>query len=135
MTHSDRPHSYAARVVCSVCVAALLAASLACSTLFMGDKERFIQGTWAFGTSTDDGHGTYLELTFKPGSFAMWGYPPLEQTGRYEVIGSAGDSLTLRLSGQTGDLPTDDREMVVVIDRAGETLTIDGSGPYTRTGP
>jgi hypothetical protein len=125
----------AARFAVLACFAVLLAATLACSTLFMGDNERFIQGTWTHGTDSGDGHGTYLELTFLPGGFKMQGYPPLEQTGAYRVLSSAGDTLTLRLTGQAGDLPTDDRDMVIVLDRAAHSLTIDGGGPYSRSGP
>lgn len=118
-----------------ISLALLLAATLACSTLMMGETERFIQGTWAHGTDSGDGHGTYLELTFTPGGFRLWGYPPLEQTGRYRVVGEAADTLTLRLTGQAGDFGTDDRDMVIVLDRAANTLMIDGGGPYTRSGP
>ena len=113
----------------------LLAASLACSTLLMGENERFIQGTWTHSTDNGDGHGTYLELTFTPGRFKMEGYPPLTQTGRYRVTSSLGTALVLQLTDQAGDLPTGDREMVVVLDRAAGQLTIDGGGPYTRSGP
>jgi hypothetical protein len=113
----------------------LLAASLACSTLLMDDNERFVQGTWTHATNQGDGHGTYLALTFSRGRFAMQGYPPLEQRGGYRVAGSRGDTLTLDLFDQAGDLPTDDREMVIVIDRGADQLLVDGSGPYTRSGP
>jgi hypothetical protein len=36
----------AARAAVLTCLAMLLAATLACSTLLMGENERFIQGTW-----------------------------------------------------------------------------------------
>ena len=121
------------RVLAAVVV--LLASSLACSTLLMGENERFIQGTWSYGTDNGDGHGTYLELTFSPGHFRMEGYPPLEQTGQYRVTSSLGSSLVLQLTGQAGDLPTDDREMVIELDTNLGQLIIDGGGPYTRTGP
>jgi hypothetical protein len=127
--------SHPARLALLTSLALLLAASLACSTLLMGDNERFIQGTWTYGTDLGDGHGSYLEVTFTPGYFNMEGYPPLEHSGRYQVASALGNSLTLRLTHQAGDLPGDDRDMVVVIDRAAGTLTIDGSGPYTRLGP
>jgi hypothetical protein len=116
-------------------VVVLLAASLACSTLLMGDNERFVQGTWTYGTSSGDGHGTYLELTFSPGRFDMLGYPPLEQRGGYRVTSSTGDTLTLELIDQVGDLPTEDRAMVIVVDRAADQLLVDGGGPYARSGP
>jgi hypothetical protein len=112
----------------------LLAATLACATLAMGENERFIQGTWTQGTDNGDGHGTYLELRFEAGRFTMQGYPPLEQSGRYRVTGSEGDLLTLELTDQSGDLPTDDREMLLVLDRANDSLMVDGGAPFTRSG-
>jgi hypothetical protein len=124
-----------ARLALLASLAMLLFASLACSTLTMGDNERFIQGTWSYGTDNGDGHGTFLNLTFTPGAFKMEGYPPLEQTGRYRVLSAQGDTLSLRLTAQAGDLPTDDRDMVIVLDRAAGTLTVDGGGPYSRSGP
>jgi hypothetical protein len=81
-----------------------------------------------------DGHAAYLDVTFSPGNFEMQGYPPLYQTGRYRVLSSSGDTLTLRLTNQEGDLPTDDQDMVIVLDRAADRITIDGQGPYTRGG-
>jgi hypothetical protein len=112
-----------------------LAASLGCSTLLMGEPERFVQGTWMHATDLGDGHASYLEVNFDTGRFTMDGYPPLHQTGRYRVASSAGDTLTLRLTGQSGDLPTDDRDMVLVLDPAADQLLIDGEGPFTRTEP
>ncbi len=122
-------------LACLASLSALAAATLACATLGMGDNERFIQGAWSFGTDNGDGHGTYLVLTFTPGYFSMEGYPPLEQRGRYRVVDSRGDTLTLEFTHQSGDLPTDDREVLIVLDRAANTLLIDGSGPYSRSGP
>jgi hypothetical protein len=118
-----------------ISLAWLTAATLACATLGMGDNERFIQGGWSHGTDNGDGHGTYLLLTFTPGYFSMEGYPPLEQRGRYRVVDSRGDTLTLAFTHQSGDLPTDDRELLIVLDRTADTLLIDGGGPYTRSGP
>lgn len=116
------------------CLTLLLAASLACSTLLMGEQERFVQGTWTHAADLGDGHASYLEVTFAAGRFTMDGYPPLHQTGRYRVDSASGDTLTLHLTAQAGDLPTDDRDMVIVLDQAADQLLIDGEGPYSRGG-
>ena len=124
----------AARAAVLISLAWLLAATLACSTLLMGENERFIQGTWTYTIDQGDGHAAYLDVTFTPGFFEMQGYPPLEQSGRYRVVSSDGDTLTLRLTEQEGDLPTDDQDMVIALDRAADQITIDGQGPYWRGG-
>ncbi len=116
-------------------VLSLLAATLACATPFMSANERFIQGTWTHGTDNGDGHGTYLELSFSAGRFSMLGYPPLEQSGRYRVTDNNGDTLTLQFTHQSGDLPADDRAVLLVLDRAADQLLVDGSGPFNRSAP
>ncbi|MCC7361679.1 MAG: hypothetical protein IT317_19500 [Anaerolineales bacterium] len=114
----------------------LLAASLACQTLRpMSAQEQFIQGTWGWGQDFGDGHGSYLTWTFAAGSFTVEGYPPLHQTGRYAVSDSTNDTLTLALTDQSGDWGTADRAVIVVIDEAAGSLTIENNGPYNRVTP
>ncbi len=96
-------------------------------------NEKFIQGTWTASGAIDDGHAWFLDWTFKDGSFEVTGYPPLHQTGKYQIVSSDGDTLTLKLTDQQGDWPTDDREMTIFIDTANETLKIDNQGPFTHT--
>ena len=114
----------------------LVAASVACQTLQpMSVAEKFIQGTWGWSQDFGDGHGSYLNWTFAAGTFTAEGYPPLYQTGRYAVIDSAGEMLTLALTDQSGDWGTDDSTLVILIDEAAGSLTIDNNGPYNRVNP
>jgi hypothetical protein len=95
-------------------------------------NEKFIQGKWTAAGDLGDGHSWYLEWTFDGGSFEMSGYPPIYQKGKYRMTASEGDTITLELYNQEGDLSTDDRAITVVIDSANDQLTIDGQGPYSR---
>lgn len=46
----------------------------------------------------DDGHGTYLVLTFTPGRFKIEGYPPLTQTACCRVTSSLSTTLASQLA-------------------------------------
>jgi hypothetical protein len=98
-------------------------------------NEKFIQGTWMAAGDLGEGHSWYLEWTFENGKFSVEGYPPLTQTGDYKVTKSEGTTLTLELTNQEGDWPTDDTEIIVIIDPDNQTLTIDNQGPFTKTTP
>jgi hypothetical protein len=125
-----------ARAALTLAMAQLLAASLACQTLIpMSASEKFIQGSWGWGQDLGNGFSSYLVWTFDAGSFTAEGYPPLYQSGHYHVVAEDGDTLTLKLTDQAGDWPTDDREMLVVIDQAAGSLTIDNNGPFSPSTP
>jgi hypothetical protein len=112
--------------------------TLACSLtnqMTMSTDERFLQGAWMYSADLGDGHSSYLQWTFNAGYFTVEGYPPLYQTGRYRVISSTNDVVVLRLTGQSGDWPTDDTDIEVVLDRANAQLLIGNQGPFTRTSP
>lgn len=100
-------------------------------------QEKYIRGTWQASGAIDETHAWLLEWTFKDGpskgSFEVQGYPPLHQIGNYEIVSSDDESITLKLTNQQGDWPTDDRELTILIDTTNETLTIDNQGPFTRT--
>lgn len=95
----------------------------------------FIQGQWSYSQDLGGGFASVLTWDFRSGHFTLEGYPPLLQEGDYRVVTSEGDSLTLRLVNQSGDLPTDDRDIVILLDRSAETLMIDGQGPFHRVNP
>lgn len=96
-------------------------------------QEKYIRGTWRASGSLDETHAWYLDWTFSDGTFEVQGYPPLQQTGNYEVVSSDEENITLKLTNQQGDWPTDDREITILIDTVNETLTVDNQGPFTRT--
>jgi hypothetical protein len=96
-------------------------------------NEAFIQGTWMAAGDQGEGHSWYIQWTFDNGKFHVEGYPPLVQNGNYSVVASQDSTLTLQLTNQEGDWPTDDLEVVVVIDEVNNTLTIDNLGPFTKS--
>lgn len=98
-------------------------------------NERFIQGGWNAAGDQGEGHSWYLEWTFSNGTFEVTGYPPLHQTGKYRLTASEGSALTLELYDQAGDWPADDRAITILVDQAGDALTIDGQGPFSRVEP
>jgi hypothetical protein len=96
-------------------------------------NDQTIQGSWQAAGDQGEGHSWYLKWTFKNGTFSVEGYPPLTQTGNYRVKSSIGSSLTLELTNQKGDWPTDDREIIILIDKTNNTLTIDNLGPFSKS--
>ena len=112
--------------------------TLACSALQQITPDtttQFIQGQWSYSQDLGDGFFSNLTWDFRTGHFTLEGYPPLYQEGDYRVLTSDGDNVTLRLINQSGDLPSDDRDLEIVLDRSAETLMIDGQGPFHRVNP
>jgi hypothetical protein len=93
--------------------------------------EKFIQGAWR-ATGTNGGYGWFLEYTFDNGNFKQTGYPAIFQEGKYRVLSSEGDKLTLELYEQKGTFGEENRELVVLIDRKTNGLTISGTKGFTR---
>src|ERR671927_1557894 len=92
-------------------------------------NEDFIQGTWRL-TGEEGGHGWFLEWTFDHGRFNLKGYPPLYQEGKYRVIKSDANRLTLDLYDQKGNFGTDDSQVELAIDKKRDGLTIKAQGPF-----
>lgn len=116
----------------------LLLPIFACSALRQitpDTNAQFIQGQWSYSQDLGGGLASVLTWDFRNGHFTLEGYPPLAQKGDYRVVKSDGDTVTLRLVNQSGDLSTDDREMEIILDRSAETLMIDGQGPFHRVNP
>jgi len=57
-----------------------------------------LEGKWSasgnLGDSTDM-HSWYLEYNFTGNNYSVTGYPPLSESGTYEVIEEKGDSLNI----------------------------------------
>jgi hypothetical protein len=113
----------------------ILALFLLTGCLPLDPNDQYIQGAWQAAGDLGEGHSWYLKWTFKNGTFSVDGYPPLTQTGNYRVKSSIGSALTLELTNQKGDWPTDDRTITVLIDKGSNTMTIDNQGPFSRTDP
>lgn len=115
---------------------ALLAASC------RGDaNEMFIQGTWY----NNDEHlkqvvGESPQETwwaFDRGAYELSAccFARISETGRYEILKSEGDSLTLELFNRKGEVSDSRAQIKIVIDREAETLRIQRAGPFERVGP
>ena len=95
-------------------------------------NEEIIQGTWRLTGQHDTKHSWYLEWTFDQGKFTLQGYPPLSQAGKYRIINTDGNKMTLELYEQSGNFGTENSRIEIEIDKAKDTLTIKGQGPFTR---
>lgn len=111
----------------------ILMAVLLSACVPLDPNDQYIQGTWQAAGDLGEGHSWYLKWTFKNGTFSVEGYPPLTQTGNYRVKSSVGSTLTVELTNQKGDWPTDDKTMVILIDKGTNTLTIDNTGPFSKS--
>jgi hypothetical protein len=104
-------------------------------------NEMFIQGTWY----NNDEHlkqvvgESPLETwwTFDRGVYEVSAccFVKTSETGRYEILKSEGDSLTLELFNRNGEVSDARAQIKIVIDREAETLRIQRAGPFERVGP
>lgn len=115
-----------AAIILLLCAGAAQTASSRVKT-----NEDFIQGMWRL-TGEDHGHAWYLEWTFHRGRFELKGYPPLAQHGKYRIIRTDGNKLTLELYDQKGNFGTEDSQVEVVFDKKKDTLMIKDKGPFNR---
>lgn len=98
----------------------------------MNEAENRIQGTWrAEGES--GGRSWFLEWTFAGGKFKQTGYPPITQEGKYRVLSSDADQLTLELYEQEGTFGGGKREIRILPDKETGQLTISGRSGFKRT--
>jgi hypothetical protein len=95
------------------------------------ENEKFIQGTWRL-TGENGGHGWFLEWTFDHGKFDLKGYPPLYQGGKYRIIKTEGNKMTLELYDQDGNFGTENSQIEIVVDKEKDKLMIKGQGPFER---
>jgi hypothetical protein len=96
------------------------------------DNESFIQGTWRAAGEQGAGHAWFMEWRFEEGAFTQTGYPPLEQRGRYRVIGDSESRLQLELYEQRGTFGTRDSNLVIVVNRDRDTLRIENLEEFRR---
>lgn len=74
----------------------------------------------------------FQEWTFAEGKFTQVGYPPLEQKGKYRIIKSDGDKLTLELFDQDGTFGTEKSKLEIAIDKLTKTLKIGQNSGFKR---
>lgn len=101
-------------------------------------NEDYIKGTWRLDGElppNNTGHGFhwFLEYTFSSdGTFMLTGYPPLMQKGKYRIVKSEDDKLTVDLYEQSGNFGDKDKRIDIVVDREKEALKIDGKEGFKR---
>ena len=119
----------------------LILAGIFLSGCAMDPNEEFIQGSWYYlDPHLQDIVGeSQLEVywTFDRGRYEYYAccFVKMQQTGRYAVIKSEGDSLYLEFFNPDGDTRAEPVEIKIVINREEGTLNIPGSGELTRTLP
>jgi len=100
--------------------------------------EDYIRATWRLDGElppNNTGHGFrwFLEYTFsEDGSFMLTGYPPLMQKGKYRVVKTEDDKITLELYEQSGNFGTRDKRIEIQVDRKNDFLNIDSKKGFKR---
>lgn len=84
--------------------------------------EEYLQGTWRAAGETPDRHTWFLEWTFKDGRFKQMGYPPITQQGKYRVVGSDANKLTIELFDQDGTFGTEPQKIEISADAGRLTI-------------
>lgn len=107
----------------------------------MDPNEEFIQGSWYYL----DPHlqeivgESQLEVywTFDRGTYEYYAccFVKAQQTGRYAVIKSEGDSLYLELFNPDGNTRAEPVEIKIIINQQAGTIKVSGGGEFTRTLP
>ena len=119
----------------------LISAGVLLSGCAMDPNEQFIQGSWYYlDPHLQDVVGeSQLEVfwSFDRGSYEYYAccFVKDQQTGRYAVIKSEGDSLYLELFNRDGDTRAEPVEIKIVIDRKAGTIKVTGGGEFTRVMP
>ena len=100
--------------------------------------EAFIQGTWIYAEPSVGGvtpqSSVHTNWTFARGrveAHSCCDFRP-GMTGRYRILGSEDDLLTLELYDLEGATDTDTLEIALLLNRTRESLTIQGTGPFLR---
>ena len=105
------------------------------------ENEAFIQGRWYY----NDPHlrsvvgETYQETywTFDRGAYQTNSccFARFEQSGRYTILDSQGDTLTMEFFNINGKLNSERFQVAVIINQETGTINVQGSGPFERIWP
>ena len=123
-----------------VCISIVWVMALAAGCA--GDpNDLFIQGSWYFNDphlKQVVGESALEEYwSFDRGTYHVYTccFIRSNQSGRYDIVESQGDTLVLELFDRDGDITFERTSLKLVIDRENDTLTIQRGGPFTRSGP
>ena len=108
------------------CLLILLSSFVACVPT--GSSKDFLIGAWFRSETISAGFTSFVRWEFRADeTFLQTGYPPLTQQGRYRILESDNDLLKIRLFEQSGTFGTDDRDLMVQINRARNEITLAGT--------
>ena len=117
----------------------LLAASLA--SCRPDPNLQFIQGGWYYldphlQSVTGESQSETV-WTFDRGAYTVYSccFVKIQSGGSYQLIESEGDILTIEMFNSDGVFYGDRASVRIEIDRAADTIEIQGAGPYTRSIP
>jgi hypothetical protein len=114
------------------------------ATLLVGCGDRnegFIQGNWLYSEPSVGGvtvqSAVHTYWTFSRGRVSAHSCCDFRpgMTGRYRILQSEGDALTLELYELEGGTDVDTYQIEVGINRDRDTLTIQAVGPFSRDVP
>jgi len=122
-------------------IVAMVLLGLALCILLTGCTDRneaFIQGTWVYSEPSVGGitpqSSVHTNWTFDRGrveAHSCCDFRP-GMTGRYRIVRSEDDLLTLELFDLEGATDADALEIDLILNRTRESLTIQGTGPFLR---
>jgi hypothetical protein len=119
-------------------VLALVAFLVACAS---DENEAFIQGSWFYNSQhiQEQVGESFLEVywTFDGGNYETYSccFMEFHQYGRYAIVESEGDRLTLELFNIDGKFNSERVQILVKIDRQADMISLTGGGPFTRISP
>ena len=105
------------------------------------ENEAFIQGRWYYndphllsvvGESFQETYWTFDRGTYQTHSCC---FARFEQSGRYNILDSEGDTLTLEFFNINGKLNSERYQVAVKINQETGTISVQGSGPFERIWP
>ncbi len=101
-------------------------------------NEAFIQGTWIYAEPSVGGitpqSSVHTNWSFDRGrveAHSCCDFRP-GMTGRYRIVRSEDDQLSLELYDLEGAIDRDALEIDLILNRTRESLTIQGTGPFLR---
>ena len=104
-------------------------------------NEVFIQGSWFYNSQhIQEQVGESFSETiwiFDGGTYETYTccFVEFQQYGRYDILESEGDKLTLELFNINGKFNSERFSLAITIDREADTIRLARAGPFTRMTP